>query len=65
MNYDIALEIANSAEYKSLSSFTFYNRLRNLGYSVSEIKNLTIDYKDDIINRTNDKIQIYKNKILQ
>jgi len=65
MNYDTALEIANSAEYKSLSSFTFYNRLRNLGYSVSEIKNLTIDYKDDIINRTNDKIQIYKNKILQ
>lgn len=65
LNYDTALEIANTAEYKSLSSFTFYNRLRNLDYNGNEIKNLTIDYKDDVKTRTDLKRNQYKEKVLQ
>lgn len=64
LDYYTALNIANSIETKSLSSFTFYNRLRNLGYTANQIKSLDISNKHDIEIRKNNKIKEYKGKIL-
>lgn len=64
LNHDIALSIAQSSETKSLSSFTFYNRLRNLDYSQEEIRFLNEKNKLDIEDRKNKKVNQYKSKIL-
>ena len=64
LDYYTAFSIADSVKYKSVSSFTFYNRLRNLDYFHNEIKHLTIKDKNAIIDRTNKKRNLYKNGIL-
>lgn len=64
LDYNTALQIAQSSETKSLSSFTFYNRLRNLDYTLKEITKVNINKKDDIEKRKKKKISIYKEKIL-
>lgn len=64
LDYDTALNIANGLTNEKISSFTFYNRLRNLGYSRDEVRGLSINDKQDIVKRTNSKRSAYKEKIL-
>lgn len=63
LNYRSAFQIADSVKYKSLSSFTFYNRLRNLDYKHSQIQKLTIEDRDEIFSKTITKRKHYKNEL--
>ena len=64
MTHAEATDIASRSKNNALSSFTFYNRLRNLGYSAEEIRVLDITSKGDIINRLKNKFKIYKRNVL-
>ena len=64
LDYDTALSIADRAKFTTISSFTFYNRLRNIGYSPEQVALLSEKDKDDINLRVSQKKQEYRNAIL-
>jgi radical SAM superfamily enzyme YgiQ (UPF0313 family) len=64
LDYKTAFKIADRTKVGTLSSFTFYNRLRNLDFLPDEVAKLTIKDKLEIIKRFSNKIDQYKKKIL-
>lgn len=64
MTFDEALDFSSKIKSHHLGGFTFYNRLRNLGYSITEVRKLTMDDRDEINHRQQVIIDQYKGKVL-
>ena len=63
LTYDEALNIVDTP-ITNISGFTFYNRLRNLGYTPEQTSKLTINDRKEIELRTKNVIERYKEKII-
>lgn len=63
LSYKEAFDLAAIAKRGNLNSFTFYNRLRNLDFTASEVAKLSINDKEEILLRTKRKINIYKERV--
>lgn len=64
MHYREAMDIAKTATRGTISAFTFYSRLRNLGYTGDQVRRLTELDKSDILTRTDNRIDNYRNLVL-
>ena len=65
LDHATAFKIADRNKKGTVTSFTFYNRLRNLDFTPEQVSKLTIADKDEIMRRYNNKIKIYKAKVLK
>lgn len=64
MTYHDAVSLAESASRGTIGAFTFYSRLRNLGYSEKQVRLLGVGDQPEIQRRTNNRISEYKRKLL-
>lgn len=64
MSYHDAITIAERAKKSTLTAFTFYSRLRNLGYTPQEVRSLTEDDRINIQERTTGAFNSYKSLII-
>jgi radical SAM superfamily enzyme YgiQ (UPF0313 family) len=63
--YNWALEKNNSRKKNKITNFTFYNRIKNLGYTEEELSQITSHNMNDTIERKKKKIEEYKKKTFE